>query len=117
MAGQEPQGYQFYQTEQTDQRMNLRKMETALSGQGLPPSPKLETNQQSQLRPANKPMAPLDIAMIGAAPFHQHLAKRGSEAFITSLSEIDHVIQEKQGVREVEPDEEELVQQLLPKQY
>ena len=66
---------------------------------------------------AHKPTGSLDIAMIGAAPFHWHLAKKGLEAFITSLSEIDCVIQEKQEVGKAEPNEEEMVQQLLPEQY
>lgn len=55
--------------------------------------------------------------MDGAAPFHQHLKKKSSEAFITSLSGIDRVIQEKQGGGEAETNEEDLVQQLLPGQY
>ncbi|EYE89934.1 uncharacterized protein EURHEDRAFT_431792, partial [Aspergillus ruber CBS 135680] len=58
-------------------------------------------------------------AAIGAAPFQRHLKKKDTEIFITSLSEIDRIIEEKRAEERHGEDcqEQELVQQLLPQQY
>ena len=37
----------------------------------------------------------IDIAIIGSAPFKQHMKQKNSEIFITSLYEIDQIIEEK----------------------
>ncbi|ODM16369.1 hypothetical protein SI65_08369 [Aspergillus cristatus] len=61
----------------------------------------------------------IDIAAIRAAPFQRHLKKKDTEAFITSLSEIDRIIEERRVKDRQKEDhyEQELVQQLLLKQY
>lgn len=39
--------------------------------------------------PKTDPRVIVDIVAIGAAPFHHHLKKKGSEVFLTSLYKID----------------------------
>ena len=63
--------------------------------------------------------SPIDIALIGSAPFEQHMKHKNTEVFITSLYEIDQTIEDKwleeQQAEEVA--EQELIQQWLPQQY
>lgn len=61
----------------------------------------------------------IDITAIGAAPFQRHLKNKDTEVFITSLSEINHIIEEKRAEEHHGEDcqEQELVQQSLPQQY
>lgn len=50
----------------------------------------LQTDAQEEVRqPASHNKKLVDIAIIGAVPFHRHLSKEGTEACITSLLEID----------------------------
>ena len=51
-----------------------------------------EQNNQSH-HPAMK--SPLDIAIIGSAPFEQHMKNKNMEVFVTSLYEIDQTIEDK----------------------
>ena len=39
----------------------------------------------------------IDIAAIGAAPFQRHQKNKDTEVFITSLSEINRIIEEKRA--------------------
>ena len=39
--------------------------------------------------------SPLDITIIGSAPFEQHMKNKNTEVFITSLYEIDQMIEDK----------------------
>lgn len=111
------QPYGAPRTEQMDRMTGFQKMRRAMMGQE--PQPSVKQVQKPQPRTICNPTEIVDIAMIGPAPFHRHLRKKGSEAFITSLAEIDRVIEEKQGepTEATELEEEELVQHLLPKRY
>ena len=60
-------------------------------------------------------LTPVEIAMIGAAGFHRHMQKEGTEVFVTSLYEIDRVIEDQQGL--LDPVEEEEIRAKLPTQY
>ena len=40
--------------------------------------------------------SPIDIALIGSAPFEQHMKHKNTEVFITSLYKIDQTIEDKQ---------------------
>ena len=40
--------------------------------------------------------SPVDIALIGLAPFEQHMKHKNTEVFITSLYEINWTIKDKQ---------------------
>ncbi|ODM16893.1 hypothetical protein SI65_07858 [Aspergillus cristatus] len=77
------------------------------------------TNQKPQKKTTSQQAVQIDIAVIGAAPFQQHLKKKDTEVFITSLSEIDHIIEERRAedCQREDSHEQELVQQLLSKQY
>ena len=55
--------------------------------------PPIKTKIRTNRYPPNLP--PIDIAMIGAVGFHRNLRKEGNVAFITSLYEIDRIIEEK----------------------
>ena len=107
------QKYQPSRTEAMDRRDNLAKMGRELQ--------QLEDPQQQEKK-KHDPQAPkkdllqIDIALIGAAAFHRHTQKRDTEVFITSLHEIDRMIEEKQGGISKDP-EEELIAQTLPACY
>lgn len=60
-------------------------------------------------------VAKIDIAMIGGVGFERHLRKDNSEIFMTTLAEINKIVDDK---RQREQDEElETIQQKLPGQY
>src|SRR5438045_9423805 len=68
-------------------------------------------------------LPPVDIYCIGAVGFYQTLIKSDTESFVTSLYEIDQIIEEKEAeaiqadsARE-EFDNEKLINQKLPCQY
>ena len=63
--------------------------------------------------------SPVDIALIGSAPFEWHMKHKNTEVFITSLYEIDWTIEDKQleEWQAEEVAEQELIQQQLPQQY
>ena len=54
--------------------------------------------------------SPIDIALIGSAPFEQHMKHKNMEIFITSLYELDWTIEDKWLE---EQQAEELVEQEL----
>ena len=120
--------YRVPRKEESDRRMNMAKMSRALRGQSLLTDQSMESedlsrpvmaNQKLQRETTSHQVAQIDIAAIGAAPFQRHLKKKDTEVFIASLSEIDRIIEEKREKDRQKEDhyEEELVQQLLPKQY
>lgn len=114
--GEQRVRYQVPRKEESDRRADIAKMSRALKDQEKSdPS----TNQKPRRRTTSQRAVQIDIAGIGAAPFQRHLKKKDTEAFITSLSEIDRVIDEKRAEdRQKEEDQEqELVQQQLPEQY
>src|SRR5204863_5784585 len=105
-------------TERLDQQDNLRKMECEL--QGKPPAMPI-TRKITIKCLTNLP--PVDIYCIGAVGFYRTLIKPDTESFITSLYEIDWIIEEKEAeaiqadsARE-EFDNEKLINQKLPCQY
>ena len=61
----------------------------------------------------------VDIAAVGAAPFHHNMTRKGSETFITSFLEIDRIIEEKRSNSRQQEDVEDdmLVEQKLPRCY
>lgn len=61
----------------------------------------------------------IDIAVIGANPFHQQARKKNTEVFLTSLHEIDQAIEDKQHMEQVVGNaaEDDLIGNLLPEQY
>ena len=59
-------------------------------------------------RPTMK--SPVDIALIGSAPFERHMKRKNTEVFITSLYEIDRTIEDK---RLEERQAEEMAEQEL----
>ena len=62
-----------------------------------------------------KPDLPnIDIAAIGASAFHRHVRRKDTEVFMTSLHEIDRIIQEKTAP--LDDDEKEVLEK-LPSQY
>ena len=63
--------------------------------------------------------SPINIALIGSAPFEWHMKHKNTEVFITSLYEIDQTIKDKQLEEQQaeEMAEQELIQQWLPQQY
>lgn len=114
--------YRVLKKEESDRRLDMAKMSRALNSltDQSGDSPRLvTTNQRPQEKMMSQQTTRIDIAAIGAAPFQRHLKKEGTEVFITSLSEIDRTIEEKRAEdRQKEGShEQELVQQLLPKQY
>ena len=91
-------------------------MERALSGQnnsGTTP----DRSHQHLIRSARR--TTIDIAIIGSAPFERHMKQKNSEIFITSLYEIDRIIEEKrlEEQQAEEAKEQELIQKRLPAQY
>ncbi|ODM22623.1 hypothetical protein SI65_00212 [Aspergillus cristatus] len=108
--------YRVPRKEESDRRADMAKMSRALQSRGnSDPS----TNQKPQKKTTSQQAVQIDIAAIGAAPFQRHLKKKDTEAFITSLSEIDRIIEERRAEDRQKEDhyEQELIQQLLPKQY
>ena len=78
-----------------------------------------QRSQRPRKKTTGQQATQIDIAAIGAAPFQRHLKKKDTEIFITSLSEIDCIIEEKRAEECHGEDcqEQELMQQLLPQQY
>jgi predicted aspartyl protease len=107
-------------TLQIDQRENLQKMDQELRGGPSPTNPPAK-RMKPKLTKDNLP--PLDIYFIGAVGFNRTVKQPGVTPFITSLYEIDRMIEEKE-IEEIrrESDEEELtseelIDRKLPPQY
>src|SRR5208282_3751563 len=102
-------------TEQLDRRDNLRKMDNELQGRReaatRPPARCTSIQWPSKLPAVN-------ICLIGPVGFQRNQASPGAIIFITSLCEIDQLIQEKQEtLPDPELTDEELVDRKLPAQY
>ncbi|BCR85209.1 uncharacterized protein ACHE_20667S [Aspergillus chevalieri] len=108
--------YRVPRKEEADRRSDMAKMSRALQGQEIST---ITTNSKPQGRTTDRSAIQIDIAAIGAAPFQRHLKRKDTEVFIASLSEIDRIIEEKREKERQKEDhnEQELVQQLLPRQY
>lgn len=106
--------YRSPRTYEADRRANLLKMDRALN-ESEPRYIQSDSKPKSRL---TKWPPHIDIACIGAAGFIRHLKKPDSETFITSLSEIDRIIDDKK-TPEIADDFEmqELIDRLLPEQY
>lgn len=100
-------------TERLDRIRNLRQMNEQLLGQRKAVEP---TKKLKATRPRNLPV--IDICALGPVGFYRSLKAPESVTFVTSLYEIDAMIQDR--TLEEEPQElsdEELVDQKLPSQY
>lgn len=95
-------------TYMVDQQAALNKMKRAIRGE---PPPLLS---RRPTLPPSKPLPSIEIAMIGSAGFHRHAQKSENEVFVTSLYEIDRIIDEKKGV---ELEEAREIKQSLPHEY
>ena len=113
-----PKGIERH-TELIDRKDNLRKMEHELRKQtttALPP-----TTQRRPVRRTDLP--PVEIYCIGAVGFYRTLIKSDVTPFVTSLYEIDRIIEQKEieaiqkDSAEQELTNEELIEQKLPRQY
>jgi predicted aspartyl protease len=107
--------YQPQRTESMDRRSSMAKMDRALiAGRKLLPTPR-----PTVIPPPKKTRAGdllvIDIAVVGAAAFHRHVKKKETEIFVTSIQEIDRIIDEKKRLEDKEDDE--AVEQKLPACY
>jgi hypothetical protein len=90
---------------------NLRKMNQALSNSDNSPCLKKERISKKIGK-----ILSVDIALIGGAAFHRHIRNKKSTVFVTSLSEIEKVLEEKQRL-EIDEAEEQEIKQTLPACY
>ena len=109
-----------------DRRSNMWKMGRALNEGTI-----RQTREEHFVHERNTPdttldrsyrqtmKSPIDIALIGSAPFERHMKRKNTEVFITSLYEIDRTIEDKrlEERQAEEMAEQELIQQRLPQQY
>lgn len=100
------QRYRVPRTEKMDRRDGLMKMSRAL--EYVEPA---DPPERDEPRRDLKNLPVIDIAAIGAAAFHRHTKRKHTEIFITSLHEIDRIINEKKN-HMVDSDEQELLQKL-----
>jgi hypothetical protein len=104
-------------SERINQRDSLQKMERELQGKAIPTPP------ARAVKKILARFAPVDIYCIGAVGFHRTLSKSDAQPFVTSLYEIDRVIEEKEmeairkDAAQDELSNEELINQKLPRQY
>lgn len=106
-------------SERSLKRMKRQMTDPAFS---LRPEEDLAVQQEEERKQAWKECqkrkgatAKIDIAMIGGVGFERHLRKGDSEIFVTTLAEIDKIVDER---RKPEQDEElETIRQKLPDQY
>jgi transposase InsO family protein len=109
-------------TFEKDLRDDLRKMNQELQKIEGIESQDVKMKTRKDRYPRNLPA--IDIAMINAAGFHRNLRKEGSVNFITSLYEIDKLIEEKQELAssttedgELKETEEQMIKRLIPAEY
>ena len=120
---QQIEQYQPPQSEDMDWCSNMCKMGRALNEETIE-----QIGREHFIHEWNTPDAildqsyhqtmksPFDIALIGSAPFEQHMKHKNTEVFITSLYEIDWMIEDKQleEWQAEEMAEQELIWQCLP---
>ena len=123
---QQIERYRPPRSEDMDRRSNMWKMGRALNEKMIG-----QTREEHSVHERNTPDAtldrsycqtmksPVDIALIGSAPFERHMKRKNTEVFITSLYEIDRTIEDKrlEERQAEEMAEQELIQQRLPQQY
>jgi hypothetical protein len=68
----------------------VKKITRSLTGNLVTPRSRPNKERKEDL-----PRKPIEIATIGAIGFHRHLYKKGTEVFVTSLAEIERLIDEK----------------------
>jgi transposase InsO family protein len=97
-----------------DYRNGLNKMDRALNQteESIPPKQVKRRNQDIN----DKSSIRIDIALIGAAAFHLQATKKGSEAFVTSLYEIEKLIDDRKGEIDFQEEKENILSK-LPSQY
>ena len=113
---QQTERYRPPRNEDMDRRSNMWKMERALDGQN---NSGALSDQSYQYMIRSRKHTPIDIAIIGSAPFERHMKQKDSEIFITSLYEIDRIIEDKrlEERQAEEMAEQELIRQRLPQRY
>jgi len=100
--------YRVPRTEKMDRRDCLAKMDRMLKTAELTEAVKPPRRDKPKKNLRDLPT--IDIAPIGAVAFHRHMMKKDSEIFVTSLHEIDRIIDEKN--RASDPDEQEILDKL-----
>jgi hypothetical protein len=105
--------YQPPRTQKMDDRANMNKMNRNLT----------EETRQEEKKPCKRvhrtDLPKIDIAAIGAVGFHRTAQKKNTEVFITSLYEIDKMIDEQRAnlMFQDYDDYQKIVDERLPKQY
>jgi hypothetical protein len=75
----------------------IGKMKRALYAEFEPRPAKRETPIKKRKEIDNLPRTPIEIAAIGGVGFHRHMQKPSTEVFVTSLAEIDRILNEKRS--------------------
>ena len=101
-------------TEHIDRRDSLQTMERELRIVETPVKPATVLKRSVTAR---KELPRVDIFAIGAAGFRRNLKQTGTVAFVTSLYEIDRILEEKQSQTDKELTDEQLLDSKLPGQY
>ena len=98
-------------SEQRDRERNLQKMEMELKG--ISAATKRVSKEVSKRE--STPLPPVDICMIGAAGFYRNVTRQGATPFLTSLYEIDRMIEQKEieGIQSDAEEENRAVQKLI----
>ena len=120
---QQTERYRPPRNEDMDRHSNRQKMMRALDNQEpdqfhCAAIKSLEPQSHHQVMKSPK-HTPIDIALIGSAPFERHMKHKETEVFTTSLYEIDRIIEDKrlEERQAEEMAEQELIRQRLPQQY
>ena len=92
-----------------DLQNSLQKMDQELKGLIVRPRPRSRSH-------AKKPLA-VDIKEIGAVGFHYNLRKKENEVFVTSLYEIDRLIEEALYPEDEDEETREEIDKRLPAAY
>jgi transposase InsO family protein len=106
--------YRPPRTEAADRRHSLAKMTRELHRKDTLPLP----TTVKKVAPISSSVQ-LDIAVIGAVPFHRQSKREGTEVFVTSLHEIEAEIKDQrdQNLRQEWDDDEQEILEVLPKEY
>jgi transposase InsO family protein len=99
-------------TQRTDAQDNIQKTDRELTrtDEQLP----VETKERTKKK---KKTLSTDIALIGGASFHRSLRIPGSEFFVSSVYEINRLIEGKEEPTQEEETEEQLLQRTVPPQF
>jgi transposase InsO family protein len=88
-----PRSYEASRTMVQNHKEALEKMNRALLG--IPVSSPVPRTPRSKSDPL--PMPSVRLAVIGTAGFHRHMKNSQNETFVTTLYEIDRILEEKQS--------------------